>query len=126
MKNKNLLFVMYTFTILIIFAWSSVFAIGITDDVGIIRKRMKSLGFMVGKIKKIDEGVYRVDVKGFKKSTKAVGMRGRFKRFTLRVYLTKNGLLLLEKAELNKAGIIVNVRYLPEGVRVMLKMKNIK
>ncbi|MEA1995614.1 MAG: hypothetical protein U9N18_05645 [Campylobacterota bacterium] len=123
MKKKNILSLILAFSFLLSFMGNTVFAFGITDDFGIIIEKMGKLGFTAEKITKVGDRVYQASITGFQQKTKAVNLKAKFSPFTVKALVGENGLLLIEKADLKKAGFVVNTLYLPAGIKPILGIR---
>jgi len=91
---------------------------GMIDDVDIIRQRMMSLGFLDGKIVTQKDESYSIRVNAYAQRSQALSLDGVFRPFEIRVGYSQ-GILYLEKADIERAGFSVHDEYLPRGVKIV-------
>ncbi|MBA7639486.1 hypothetical protein ES703_47144 [subsurface metagenome] len=117
MKKGKLFSFLALFVFLVLIAMTVIPSEGF-DDKGIITQRMMELGFQVDKIDQLSDGSYKIKVKSFRAKTKVVTLRGIFRPFEVRAKFSQ-GILFLEKSDLEKAGFVINDAYLPSGIKIV-------
>ncbi len=109
---------MMTGMFLLVFIGTALMIPGMIDDVDIIKQRMMSLGFLECKIGTQDDRSYLIRVNAYAQSSQALSLDTIFRPFEVRAKYNY-GTLYLEKADIKRAGFIVDAEYLPRGVTIV-------
>jgi hypothetical protein len=91
---------------------------GVIDETGVIRQRMVSLGFLDCTVATETDGSYVIKVNAYAQRSQALSLDGVFRPFEVRAVYSQ-GILYLEKSDIETAGFSVQEEYLPRGVKIV-------
>jgi hypothetical protein len=119
MKNRSIPLNLITVVVLLFFTTTLIYSFGITDDFGIVRLKLKVLGFKTGNIVRQKNGSYKVDVTGFAQTSKAIILsKGKFIPFQVNIKILKT--VCISKSDLKNYSI--NSKYLAPDIKIVSKL----